>query len=101
MKIKSKQKEVKALIDSLYSYIDELNSDNEKLMAENKELRFQNENLRLEVKRQSKINERQFEAAVLIAKRAEKFKKENIELKVRLDVVSKRGVGKDAKVVQK
>ena len=98
MKIKTKQKEAKALVNSLYEYIDELVSDIEKLTTENKDLRFQNENLRLEVKRQSKINERQFDAAVEVARRAEKFRKENIELKVRLDVVSKRGVGKDAVV---
>lgn len=98
MKFKTKQKEAKALVNSLYEYIDELVSDIEKLTTENKELRFQNENLRLEVKRQSKINDRQFEAAVLIAKKAESLKEENLKLKIRLDVLSKRGACKDAVV---
>ena len=95
MKFKSKQKEAKALIDNLYEYIDEVATDKAKLLQELKELRFQNENLILEVKRQKKINDRQFEAAVLIAKKAESLKEENLKLKIRLDVLSKKGACKD------
>lgn len=95
MKFKSKQKEAKALINNLYEYIDEVATDKGKLLQELKELRFQNENLILEVKRQKKVNDRQFEAAVLIAKKAESLKEENLKLKIRLDVLSKRGACKD------
>lgn len=66
------------------------------LQAELTELRWQNENLRIENKRLNKVNERYFEAGVQVARLAEKLKAENIKLKVRLDVLGKRGELKDA-----
>lgn len=65
------------------------------LQAEITELRWQNESLRIENKRLNKVNERYFEAGVQVAKLAEKLKAENIKLKVRLDVLGKRGEMKD------
>lgn len=67
-----------------------------KLQAEITELRWQNESLKLENKRLTKVNERYFEAGVQVARLAEKLKTENIKLKVRLDVLGKRGELKDA-----
>ncbi len=65
------------------------------LQAEITELRWQNESLKIENKRLTKVNERYFEAGVQVARLAEKLKTENIKLKVRLDVLGKRGVFKD------
>lgn len=67
-----------------------------KLQAELTELRWQNESLRIENKRLTKVNERYFEAGVQVARLAEKLKVENVKLKVRLDVLSKKGELKDA-----
>lgn len=92
----SKYKEAKALIGSLYEYIDELAADNERLHTENRVLRWENENLRIEQRRLLKVKDRYFEAGVQVARLAEKLKTENIKLKVRLDVLSKKGALKDA-----
>lgn len=67
-----------------------------KLQAELTELRWENESLRLENKRLNKVNERYFEAGVMVARLAEKLKEENLKLKIRLDVLSKKGELKDA-----
>lgn len=66
-----------------------------RLQAEATELRWQNESLKIENKRLTKVNERYFEAGVQVARLAEKLKAENIKLKVRLDVLSKKGELKD------
>lgn len=66
-----------------------------KLQAELTELRWQNESLMIENKRLNKRCEDLFEAGVAIARVFEKLKDENIRLKIRLDVLSKKGVSKD------
>lgn len=66
-----------------------------RLQAEATELRWQNESLKIENKRLTKVNERYFEAGVQVARLAEKLKTENIKLKVRLDVLGKKGELKD------
>lgn len=67
-----------------------------RLQAEATELRWQNESLMIENKRLTKVNERYFEAGVQVARLAEKLKAENIKLKARLSVFSKKGVFEDA-----
>jgi FtsZ-binding cell division protein ZapB len=67
-----------------------------RLQAEVTELRWQNESLMIENKRLTKVNERYFEAGVPVARLAEKLKAENIKLKARLSVFSKKGELKDA-----
>lgn len=67
-----------------------------KLKAEITELNWQNESLRIESRRLTKVNERYFEAGVQVARLAEKLKAENIKLKARLSVFSKKGELKDA-----
>ena len=95
MKKKRNSDDSKALIDSLYDFIDELVMDNEMLMQENKELRFERDSLILENKNLQQMGERYYDAAVLIAKRTNKLKAENIKLQVRLDYLGKRGVSRD------
>lgn len=95
MKKKRNSDDSKALIDSLYDFIDELVMDNEMLMQENKELRFERDSLILENKNLQQMSERYHDAAVLIARRANKLKEDNIKLQVRLDYLGKRGVSRD------
>ena len=66
-----------------------------KLKADITELRWENESLRIENKKLNKRCEDLFEAGVAIARVFEKLKDENIRLKIRLDVLSKKGVSKD------
>ena len=65
------------------------------LKKEISELRFENESLWIENKRLVKVQERYFEAGVILAKSADKQKRENIKLKARLSVLSQKGAVQD------
>lgn len=66
-----------------------------KLKADITELRWENESLRIENKKLNTIKSRMFEAGCILARSVEEVKTENLKLKIRLDVLSKRGVSKD------
>lgn len=66
-----------------------------KLKAEITELRWENESLKLENKKLNTIRDRMFSAGCIIARSVEDLKTENLKLKIRLDVLSKRGACKD------
>lgn len=90
-----KRDSYKARYESVKDYNDELVEEIAKLKAENTELRWQNESLWLENKKLNTIKDRMFQAGCILAKELGGFKAENLKLKIRLDVVSKRGVFKD------
>ena len=77
---------------------DALTAEIAKLKAEITELRGENESLKLENKKVNTLKDRTFEAGVEIARMVEHLKDEKIRLKIRLDVLSKRGACKDAVV---
>ena len=92
----TKKKSYKVEYQLAKAHEDMLIEEIAKLKAEITELNWENENLRIENRRLLKVTERYFEAGIQVAKIAEKLKAENIRLKARLSVFSKRGVFEDA-----
>ena len=90
-----KRDSYKAKYESVKDSNDKLIEEIARLKAENTELRWRNESLWLENKKLNTIKDRMFEAGCILAKELGRFKAENLKLKIRLDVLSKKGVSKD------
>ena len=91
-----KKNSYKVKYEATKAHADALADEVARLKAEITELRWENESLKLENAKVNTLKDRTFEAGVEIARMVEHLKDENIRLKVRLDVLSKKGVCKDA-----
>ena len=77
------------------AHADALADEVARLKAEITELRWENESLNLENKKLNILKSRLFEAGCIIARKEEDLKAENLKLKIRLDVLSKKGACED------